>query len=390
MYQIQVASGQVDTFHSIDDLIAGIRTGVITSHAHIYHQKSGKWLPITVHPHFKIAQSIQAPITRAAVVTPALVSVASDPVIREAWRSHTRGRVALMALSGVIATAAAVAAPTAGAWLLDSPSTPSRVTHEVAASMANSGMVGKLDNPASNSTAGLQTAAHDSVARIVELPKAPKIVSAPVRLALELPDLEAPFSAVKTPAALIRKYLDAYESARGDLDAALRRAGFAQLFAESKLKTGQAVRNAQMSLAGAANLIKVYRQRETSIEAEYRDSVQVLAQRNKWTLKQIREWEGRAAQQESRATVARTDALLKEIERLYSLLAGQEKKYEIVGGRITFLDLQASRDYAELHRSLTEQLSSSESSARGAVPTTTGRVLRAIGSTRLPDRRSAM
>ncbi len=53
MYRIELAPGEVTVFRTIEELATGVRNGVITSRARIYHGASEKWLPIEFHPHYK-------------------------------------------------------------------------------------------------------------------------------------------------------------------------------------------------------------------------------------------------------------------------------------------------------------------------------------------------
>ncbi len=96
MYRIELKPGEENVFRTIEELATGIRNGLVTPKARIYHNASQKWLPIEFHPHYKKALampaakagksgenhavSVSAP--RAAVpdpVSPSPVSVAPVP-----------------------------------------------------------------------------------------------------------------------------------------------------------------------------------------------------------------------------------------------------------------------------------------------------------------------
>ncbi len=74
MYRIEVAPGEETVFRTIEELAIGIRNGVVTPRARIYHQASQKWLPIGLHPHYKKALEMpaasagQAPVTSATPI----------------------------------------------------------------------------------------------------------------------------------------------------------------------------------------------------------------------------------------------------------------------------------------------------------------------------------
>jgi hypothetical protein len=72
MYRIEVAPGEETVFRTIEELAIGIRNGVITQRARIYHNASQKWLPIALHPHYK--KALEMP---AASASPASVTVAA-------------------------------------------------------------------------------------------------------------------------------------------------------------------------------------------------------------------------------------------------------------------------------------------------------------------------
>ncbi len=60
MYRIEVGPGEETVFRTIEELAVGIRNGVITPRARIYHHASQKWLPIGLHPHYKKALELPA------------------------------------------------------------------------------------------------------------------------------------------------------------------------------------------------------------------------------------------------------------------------------------------------------------------------------------------
>jgi hypothetical protein len=70
MYRIELAPGEVTVFRTLEELATGVRNGVITSRARIYHTASQKWLPIEFHPHYKQALEISATQTIEVPVPP--------------------------------------------------------------------------------------------------------------------------------------------------------------------------------------------------------------------------------------------------------------------------------------------------------------------------------
>lgn len=66
MYRIELSPTEETVFRSIEELAVAIKRGVVTPRARIYHNASGRWLPIQFHPHYKVAVSM--PLTQAALV----------------------------------------------------------------------------------------------------------------------------------------------------------------------------------------------------------------------------------------------------------------------------------------------------------------------------------
>jgi hypothetical protein len=66
MYRIELSPGDETVFRSIEELAVAIKRGVVTPRARIWHNASGKWLPIQFHPHYKTAVSM--PLTTAELV----------------------------------------------------------------------------------------------------------------------------------------------------------------------------------------------------------------------------------------------------------------------------------------------------------------------------------
>jgi hypothetical protein len=59
MDRIELSPGEQTAFRTIEELAVAIRRGVVTPQARIWHHASSKWLPITYHPHYNVAASMQ-------------------------------------------------------------------------------------------------------------------------------------------------------------------------------------------------------------------------------------------------------------------------------------------------------------------------------------------
>ncbi len=89
MYRIEVAPGEVTVFRTIEELAVGIRNGVITARARIYHHASQKWLPIGLHPHYKKALEMPVVSTGSAPVT-AATPIPASPRLKPLSPAHPR------------------------------------------------------------------------------------------------------------------------------------------------------------------------------------------------------------------------------------------------------------------------------------------------------------
>jgi hypothetical protein len=81
MYRIELSPGEETVFRTIEELATGVRNGVISPRARIYHHASQKWLPIEFHPHYKKALEILASKTSpSAMAHPVPVGAGSAPL----------------------------------------------------------------------------------------------------------------------------------------------------------------------------------------------------------------------------------------------------------------------------------------------------------------------
>lgn len=89
MYRIELRPGQETSYQTFDEFAAAVQGGTVSASARVWHGASSKWLPITVHPHYKRALSAPAkpapaPVAPASVapapVTPAPVAPAPHAV----------------------------------------------------------------------------------------------------------------------------------------------------------------------------------------------------------------------------------------------------------------------------------------------------------------------
>ncbi|HEX3232810.1 MAG TPA: hypothetical protein VHR41_01345 [Gemmatimonadales bacterium] len=81
MYRIELSPGEETVFRTIEELAIGVRNGVISPRARIYHNASQKWLPIEFHPHYKKAMEIlNSKTAPRAMAQPVPVGAGSGPL----------------------------------------------------------------------------------------------------------------------------------------------------------------------------------------------------------------------------------------------------------------------------------------------------------------------
>ncbi len=188
---------------------------------------------------------------------------------------------------------------------------------------------------------------------------------------------------LKSAAGLVARYAAAHTAARAELETGLKTAGFANLFATTRLQPG-GLRAARASVGTASAYVQRYRRREADIEQAYRDSFDLLSSRNKWSDGQRRTWDNRQTRREHPEIVKLSAFLLQSLDSLYGLLSAQEAGYRLGDGTITFDDATASRAYGELKPWL-ERRAHAWADVESAEPTTAARILKAMGTVRLPE-----
>jgi hypothetical protein len=139
-----------------------------------------------------------------------------------------------------------------------------------------------------------------------------------------------------------------------------------------------------MSLAGAANFIRIYRQQQTAIEVAYQDSVMALAKRFGWTAKQLKQWQTRESRTEQPTLEVLSSTLVGGIDSILGVLAAEAGAYKIRGTAIAFEDPSAAHRYGALRRQIKEQIDAAVASGAATSPGPAGLLLRAIGTTSLP------
>ena len=214
------------------------------------------------------------------------------------------------------------------------------------------------------------------------IPKAPRLRSNSLRDALTP-------KAVKTAdqnslESLLARYEAARDSARSRLQAGLRVARLNRLFAPSRLTPDGGVTDTRMSLAGAANFIRVYRQQQGLIDRAYQDTVTALAKRQAWSPKKVRSWYARTEKRESPTLDLIGGSLFASIDSVFGVLDQEAGAYKLRGTAIAFEDPAASQTYGDLRRRIKEQIDAAIAAGGAISPGPAGLLLQAIGTSSLP------
>ena len=422
MYRIELAPGEEAIFKSIDELATGIRGGVISDRARIYHKSSDKWLPVEFHPHFKIAKAkavaAEAPMAAPLEIEylppiPTSASAASSativkdafagpvPAVGAGLPARPRNRTI-----GMVGAGALVLAAGGGLWGMyrrpaDAVSVRPRETVTSLASYAGAGQgrsavfgtteAAGTTAPLSNADSAKAAAEMKIEARAakkdtasaalpVVLPSAPPIQTgggAPVAIGSAVAESSA--SGDMTPAVLAAHYAQAFDAARADLDKGFAVFGFSNVFGAARLSAGDGVPATRTAIGAVDGYLRNYRKRTEGIERTYRDSLDAATRQYGWSEKQLKQWEGNSQLEGPEVQLLGT-SLLGRMDALFDVLATQAGQYQINGGGITFSDPQAAREYGALRQQIV-QLSSS----RSAPGTSVAHLLRAIGSAKLPQ-----
>jgi hypothetical protein len=424
MYRIELAPGDESIFRTIEELATGIRSGLITDRARIHHKKTGLWVPITSHPHYKLALDgpVASPVASPTPTTAAPAPAASAPRFsREASESEMMAEPVFLDLNAPSLPASPAVAPSATAEtgageVIDAPAdehpasavanagwTPRmRKTAMMAASMAvllggmfvsrplweSKEAVAATTRPDSLSTSTYNAAnarpsgfplpdpaasapTPGAAAPEVVVAAAARrdsvqseIVSAPVSLSFAAPALKEVSAAAS--GASKSGYASSYSAARDEFEAGFRTAGVTSLFAPSHLGTESGIHTARLGVAAASTLVRQYQRKEEAIEQKHRDSI-------------------RGASQRTPADAARAAVeVLQAADSLLGVLEEQLGRYELRQGVIRFQDAAAADAYLMARGELVQLLEDS----RGVDSPTLTRVVNAVGSPRPPEGRA--
>jgi hypothetical protein len=386
MYLVELRPGKEELYRSSDELALAIRNGDVDSRSRVYHRATAKWISITLHPQYKaiVAASKEDPARRrgwgilggaTAAEAPSPDGSPSNGNLLHRWRRPLAlGLSGVLLMSGVKLAFSGPRPPWAGrartAAVRLSTMRAERtegVGQEMQVSLASTSMVSSLAPAAVRATV---------------LPRAPRLRSVTLRNALR-PGSVGPMDANSLDG-LLARYTAAHDSARTRLESGMRVARLGQLFAADRLNPHGGVAETRMSLAGAANFIRVFREQQATIEAAYEDSVTALAKQYGWPPAKVREWYSRTPRKEAPTLELLTGSLMASIDSILGVLDAQAGAYKIRGTAIAFEDPSAGQTYGALRRRIKEQIDAAVSAGAAISPGATGLLLQAIGTTTLP------
>jgi hypothetical protein len=412
MYLVELRPGKEELYRSSDELALAIRNGDVDARSRVYHRATAKWISITLHPQYKaiVAASKEEETPRPArrgwnllggsadqiKQVPEANSSNNGPQLLYRWRRPLALGIAVLLLFSGMQIAFSGPRPPWSGKTQTATSSRTFERRSGARSVADGRDLSRPGTTQGAKVGGLPTlvslassrktweAADPQTSTKLSrlLPRAPRLGSSSLGDALA-PGGVKPVKA-NSLEALIMRYEAAGDSARTRLEGGIRVARLNRLFAPSRLTPNGGVTDTRMSLAGVANIIRVYRQQQAIIERAYQDTVIALAKEQGWSPKKVRAWYSRTEKKEAPALELLSGALLASIDSIFGVLSQQAGAYKLRGSAIAFEDPSAGQAYGALRRRIKEQIGAAVSAGAATSPGPTGLLLQAIGTTSLP------
>ena len=398
MYLVELKPGKEELYRTGDELALAIRDGDVDARSRIYHRATAKWISITLHPQYKAiveghADEPEARPRKWGLLPGGLTSIpieltSSEGVpaaaIRHRWKRPTGfGLAGLLLMLGVQLAFSGPRPPWAGQGRAVAISSqrkqPVERMRQKLVSLASTTGSWVTPLPSRDTVIGAVPAAEIKA----NLPRAPRLRSKALRAALA-PDVSTPGLKASSAQALLSRYVVAIDEARTRLESGIRVARLQRLFAPARLTPGGGVTHTRLSLAGAANFIRVYRQQQVSIDKAYQDSVTVIAKQHGWSREEVKQWYSRPQFKESPSLELLSGALLSGIDSILGVLDAHAGAYKVRGTAIAFEQPGATQAYGRLRRQIREQIDAAVAAGGAMSFGPTGLLLQAIGTTTLP------
>jgi len=412
MYLVELRPGKEELYRSSDELALAIRNGDVDARSRVYHRATAKWISITLHPQYRAIVAaakedagsrplrrvwgmLSGGATGELGLPPQQQGPVDGPTIQYRWRRPLAlGISALLLMSGI---QLAFSGPrpqwgkpgrvVVGAKPPLNTQRAAPVERTVQGDAMGDETASALVSLASNRIVWdeadtLETDDVEPRAARPVLPRAPTLRSNSLKDALA-PGAETT-TAANSLQGLLARYTAAHDAAQGRLETGMRVARLTKLFAASRLSPDGGVTDTRMSLAGAANIIRVYRQQQAAIEKGYQDTVTALARQQNWSPRKVRQWYSRPPRKEAPTLELISGSLMSSFDSLLGVLNAQAGAYKIRGTAIAFEDPTASQAYGALRRKIKEQIDAAVAAGGATSPGVTGLLLQAIGTTSLP------
>lgn len=412
MYLVELRPGKEELYRTGDDLALAIRDGEVDARSRIYHRATAKWISITLHPQYKaiVSEQRDEPIARHPRKTWGLfpVSLAGEQAemsssdtaaaqgsVRHRWKRPTGlGLAGLLLMLGIQLAFSGPRPPWAGkgraVTIARHLESAARAEREVGSSGTRGTELVSLASttsiwpvtvePASNTITLLAPVEEVAPA----LPAAPKLRSRALRAALRRGGSASKPAKANSVHALLSGYEAASDEASSRLQAGMRVARLNRLFSPNRLSPGGGVTDTRLSLAGAANFIRVYRQQQTAIEKKYQDSVTLLSEIKGWSPKDTRVWSSRSVRNEPPSLELISASLVAAIDSILGVVDAQAGAYKLRGTAIAFEDPAAGQVYGALRRRIKEQIEAAVAAGGATSAGPTGLLLQMIGRSALP------
>jgi hypothetical protein len=411
MYLVELKPGKEELYRTSDELALAIRNGDVDARSRVYHRATAKWISITLHPQYRAIvaaakpnpDSVQPrrPWALFAESTGQVLETTQATIVQASQQLHRWRRPIALGVSGILllsgmqlafsgsrspssesGRAVAVEQETERVEL---PSTPEKIEYVAEFAREDARPVASVDaladsQPRPEESNKVQARRRGTT--VAALPRAPRLRSKLLSEAL-VPGRTQP-AAGNSLDGLLSRYSAAHDSARSRLERGMRVAMLNRLFALSRLSPGGGITDTRMNLAGAANLIRAYRQQQTLIESAYQDTVTAMAKEQGWSPKQVRAWYSRAPRKEAPTLESLSGSLVTSIDSVLGVLAAHAGAYKLRGTAIAFEDPAAGQAYGALRRRIKEQIDAAVAAGGALSAGPAGLLLQAIGTTSLP------
>lgn len=371
MYRIRLTSGEETVFRSLEELALGIRSGVISAEAQIYHKRTDCWLPIHLNPDYRAAADLR-PVP-ADAPAPA-VQLTLPPPPPPPQPETEVGDFAALAKAAIAKAQADV-----GVQILRMHSQSGRELSQrkkrsllfwvTAATLVPTAVtIAILTIPKTAAAPVVATKPVEIVAaRPVPPPLTPEaIIDTPGSAAIPVVSRPAADS-IPTPGELAKHRASLGDASRKSFSASLANLGWVGVFSPARIRSADGVRAGRKLVTSVRALLAQYRGQVTEVERVYQDSADRLIAQLAWPLGGMTMWNGQPKLRESRDQALRADSLLGTVDRLLGLLQEQEGRYANNEGSISFGDSTATTQYDQL-RSVLDRLSEPDSTTEASPP----------------------